>query len=337
MSTRPVAFDMETGDPDDVMTLLLLAASQEIELKAVTLTPGSREQVELVKWILQTLDMPDVSVGAQEWPKFAEKRCMRGHFYESFGRVAVADSECKPAAEVLAGCCAANPSLTLLTGAPLHNLCAAMKVPGFQLGCWVAQGGFAGEGVVPCEVQMEKFLGKATESTWNFGGNVGAALDALSCHSIAHRLLVSKNVCHRAVYNTAFHSQLSVAAASAVGRRGKALQLLFTSMDSYLGCKPSGKTMHDPTALAALLDPSIFKTAEVRVYVDKGRWGSQLASGTGTHIVVDYNDTAFRAALLRDPETRVSATLVVNEETESDALRCEELRVPLQALAKRWR
>ena len=34
-----------------------------------------------------------------------------------------------------------------------------LGVPGFTLGRWVAQGGFAGEGVVPSELQLER-LGK---------------------------------------------------------------------------------------------------------------------------------------------------------------------------------
>ena len=38
---------------------------------------------------------------------------------------------------------------------PLHNLGAALEIGGFSLGRWVAQGGFAGDGVVPKHLQME--------------------------------------------------------------------------------------------------------------------------------------------------------------------------------------
>ena len=84
-----VVFDMETGDPDDVLTLLLLAANPNVQLVAVTITPGSLEQVSLVLWLLRELEL-EVRVGAQEWPKHAEKECIRGKFYESFGRIPVA-------------------------------------------------------------------------------------------------------------------------------------------------------------------------------------------------------------------------------------------------------
>ena len=38
-------------------------------------------------WILQELKLSDVRVGAQEWPKNADKKCIRGKFYDSFGKV----------------------------------------------------------------------------------------------------------------------------------------------------------------------------------------------------------------------------------------------------------
>eukprot|EP01043_Picozoa_sp_COSAG02_P064766 COSAG02_NODE_9568_length_2177_cov_1.125120_1_plen_422_part_00 len=48
-SGQRICFDMETGDPDDVLALLLILAHPRLELRAVTLTPGTREQVRKVK------------------------------------------------------------------------------------------------------------------------------------------------------------------------------------------------------------------------------------------------------------------------------------------------
>ena len=45
------------------------------------------EQVALVLWMLKEIQLPEVRVGAQEWPKNAEKKCVRGKFYDSFGRI----------------------------------------------------------------------------------------------------------------------------------------------------------------------------------------------------------------------------------------------------------
>jgi inosine-uridine nucleoside N-ribohydrolase len=44
-----VVLDMETGDPDDFLTLLLLAGHPAVNLRAVTITPGSPAQVGVVR------------------------------------------------------------------------------------------------------------------------------------------------------------------------------------------------------------------------------------------------------------------------------------------------
>lgn len=190
---------------------------------------------------------------------------------------------------------------SLLTGAPLHNLGKALRMDGFRLGRWVAQGGFAGEGVVPRHLQMDKFVGKVTCATWNFGGNCTAANEALASSAIGRRVLVSKNVCHRTNYDDALHESLGAAAhearARGEGRRGAALGLLHSAMGSYMRAK-GGKKLHDPLALATALDESVCQLAEVSVFRDNSGWGSKLAAGSGTWISIDYDDCAFREALL---------------------------------------
>ena len=59
-----VVFDMETQDPDDFLCLLFLASHPRINLKAVTITPGSREQIGIVRWALCTLGLDGLPVGA---------------------------------------------------------------------------------------------------------------------------------------------------------------------------------------------------------------------------------------------------------------------------------
>lgn len=299
-SRRPLLIDMETGDPDDVLTLLFAAALPDLELKAVTLTPGSREQVALVRWLLDQLGLQEVPIGAQEWPKHAAVACLQGRFYTSFGRARVPDAAVADAAALMAGCLMANPGAVLLTGAPLHNLGAAVQLGGFELDLWVAQGGFAGEGVVPPELQMDKFRGKFFERTWNFGGNPRAAAEALASEAITGRRLVSKNVCHRAVYDDAFHRQVQEAAASAQAgsRRQLALRMICDAMTSYMAGRREGKKLHDPMALAALIDPSAFTFAEVQMKQQQGKWGCKLAPRSETFITIDYNDAAAKATLL---------------------------------------
>ena len=49
---RPFILDMETQDPDDFLTLVLLLGHPDVNLIAVTITPGSLEQIHLVKQAL---------------------------------------------------------------------------------------------------------------------------------------------------------------------------------------------------------------------------------------------------------------------------------------------
>lgn len=299
----PYIFDMETGDPDDVLTLLFLCSKPGLELRAVTVTPGTEDQVSMIGWILKTVGMSGVRIGATEWPrKAAGKGVIYGRFYDSFGRLDKDEIVCEPADRVLLECC--DERVTLVTGAALTNLGAALQHDGFRLGRWVAQGGFAGEGVVPSHLQMPKFKGKTSCATWNFGGNLPAATAALASPCIGRRVCVSKNVCHRTGYDAQWQRELGAALANetSIGRscRLKALEMLHAAMANYMSAGKV-KKMHDPLALAVALDESVCELAEVEVFKSPpGSWGSRLAPGSGTWISIDYDDEKFRAVLLSD-------------------------------------
>eukprot|EP00414_Alexandrium_minutum_P001939 CAMPEP_0113824216 /NCGR_PEP_ID=MMETSP0328-20130328/3132_1 /TAXON_ID=39455 /ORGANISM="Alexandrium minutum" /LENGTH=283 /DNA_ID=CAMNT_0000792157 /DNA_START=24 /DNA_END=874 /DNA_ORIENTATION=+ /assembly_acc=CAM_ASM_000350 len=282
---------METGDPDDVLTLLFLCSHPAVELRAVTVTPGSDEQVALVRWILEQMGMKHVRLGAQGWPGNAKKQVDLQAEYTPASLAA------ERADTVLLECC--DESVTLVTGAPLHNLGDVLKLDGFRLGRLVAQGGFAGEGVVPWEKQMDKFRGQHVCRTWNFGGNIPAAQAALSSTDIARKVCVSKNVCHAVYYDHEWHAALGAAAKAAPpGRRALALQMMHDTMDAYLRHRPGGKKLHDPLALAVALDESVCELAEVELFCQKGQWGSRLCPGSNTWISVDYDAAKFQSTLL---------------------------------------
>ena len=300
-----IVFDMETGDPDDVLTLLFLAAHASVDLKAVTVTPGSLFQVSLIRWLLKEVGLASVRVGAQDWPKNKNVPAPQGRFYSNFGHLTTKDSDCEIASKVLFECCGKNT--TLLTGGPLTNLAAALSLKGFQLGRWVAQGGFAGEGVVPRDRQMNKFKGLAHCRTTNFGSDPRAARCALQSNAIDHRVCVSKNVCHQTLYAEGadgWHAAVLAALHGTKGRpiRRRALEVMHTAMSNYLS-RQDGKMIHDPLALAVALDESVCTLAEVELYshgAKDDQWGCRPCSGSGTWISVDYDEAKFRATLVND-------------------------------------
>eukprot|EP00927_Polykrikos_kofoidii_P045022 TRINITY_DN3888_c0_g1_i2.p1 TRINITY_DN3888_c0_g1~~TRINITY_DN3888_c0_g1_i2.p1 ORF type:complete len:877 (+),score=124.42 TRINITY_DN3888_c0_g1_i2:213-2633(+) len=331
-SRLPVVFDMETGDPDDVMTLLFLAAHAAVDLKAITVTPGSHFQVSLIRWLLREVGLSGVRVGAQDWPNNKRVPAPNGIFYSVFKQcekeLPTDDNDCEEASKVLLECC--DMSTTLITGGPLTNLAAALSHDDFKLERWVAQGGFAGEGVVPSDLQMHGLKGLTPCGrycrTTNFGSDPNATLCALRSTSIGRRVCVSKNVCHRTLYADGahgWHAGVRVAACESDGRpaRCKALKLMHKAMSKWLAKNPGGKKIHDPLALAVALDESVCTLVEVELGSFGPRrdcWGCWPCKGSRTWISVDYDEAKFRTTLLNDGFVPRPSTLGMENQTMAE-------------------
>jgi pyrimidine-specific ribonucleoside hydrolase len=175
-----IVWDMETGDPDDFFTLLLLIGHPQVNLKGVTVTPGAPDQIGLVRHVLCKWFDLNIPVGAYNIEH--DKQCVSRWHYKVYGDIPPSWNA-EPGSEVLLKCCDENT--TLITGAPLKNLGAAISLrsisgqDAFKLGRLVAQGGFAGEGVVPPEQQLDKFKGMVTCPSYNLNGDPKSALTAL--------------------------------------------------------------------------------------------------------------------------------------------------------------
>ena len=271
-----IHFDTETGDPDDLCTLLILIAHPAYRLRSVSVTPGTDEQVGMIRYVLDACGLPDIPIGSAA-PGY-DKNCV-GRFYRDWlGDFPHAKPD-SPTAEVLLDSLRQWPDLTLLTGAPLKGL--RPLAPDQPISRWVAQGGFAGDNVVPEQHRLEKFAGMVTCPTYNFNGAPEAALQLLANPNIGERLLISKNVCHGMIYDADFHERMQV-----LGGRHQAWDMLLLGMTLYLDKHSEGKKFHDPLAAAAAAQPDICTFKEVRLFRQRGGWGSELAEGTRTWISV---------------------------------------------------
>ncbi|MCP3099276.1 nucleoside hydrolase [Myxococcus sp. K15C18031901] len=282
---------METSDPDDALTLCLLATHPDVTLRAVTVTPGTRLQVGVVRHLLARAGRSDVPVGARN--PAAERESLSPFHTKWLGPVPPSEPDAL-AHEVLALTLGRFPEATLLTGAPLQNLRLLLDGhPEVTLRRWVAQGGFAGDNVVPPEHRLPKFEGLRTCPTFNFNGDPKGALLALSSDRIGRRELVSKNVTHGVAYDGAFHERMRPYRATTPG-----LALIFEAMERYLRDRPEGKLLHDPIAACAAIDPGIATWTEVKMVRERGEWGSEPASGTHTFITVAVDRERFFATFV---------------------------------------
>lgn len=293
MPRRPLVWDMETGDPDDFLTLLLLLDHPDVELRAVCITPGTPQQVGLVRRALDWFGRRDLPVGAFN---LAHPKVCVSSWHLQFGEL-TASTDAVSGAELMLD--VLDASVTLVTGGPNKNLGAAMALAdarGTQLKAdrWVAQGGFAGEGVVPRERQLAKFTGLVTCPTYNLNGDPKAVLRALNEPGLRSRRFVSKNVCHGVRYDAAMHEQFA-----AVRARRQSLEIIWKSMESYLRHNPGGKAMHDPLAACCAIDEAVGEWARVELYRVRGEWGARLEPGSSTEIIVGYDPERFVATMLR--------------------------------------
>lgn len=295
-TTVRIAVDMETSDPDDFLALALLLGHPRADVTAVTLTPGTADQVGLVRLALGWSGH-QIPVGASR-TRSGKRRVSAWH-RRAFGEFGES-TDAAPPEDVLLACC--DPATTLLTLGPLTNVRKAIRAAeqrGVRLRArrLVAQGGFAGVGVVPQDQTLPKFAEQTAMPSFNFNADVPAAKMALHHPGFAERRVVSKNVCHGVVYDQALHARLGKVATEA-----GTLRRVHDAMATYLRRKPGGKKFHDPFAAMCALDLDVADWREVEVVHHPGEWSgmwsSHLAPGSGTWITVAAHHERFAQTLL---------------------------------------
>ncbi|MGH1517950.1 nucleoside hydrolase [Chryseobacterium sp. JK1] len=256
-SKLPFHFDMETADPDDPMTLAILATHPKVNLISVSVHPGGTDQIGFVRHVLRILGREDIRIGAGT-PKSTASR-VSGFYREWVGRFEHSEAD-DTAANIMAETLRKFPDCTLLTGAALTNPYALFET-GIFFDRWFCQGGFAGDNIVPKEYRLEKFDGKRTCATFNLNGNPLAA-EALFSIPMTERRMISKNVCHGAVF-TKEDAELLIPYRD----HNKGLKLFLKAVEL------KEKALHDTVAALLAIDPSKALWEEVIPYRTRGEWG----------------------------------------------------------------
>lgn len=288
MNKINVAWDMETADPDDVFTLCLLSHHPKVNLVSVTITPGTKHQIGLVKHILKILNK-DIPVGSKK-PDHA-KDCVSAFHYKWFGKIGPSEPD-GIGADVLADAIRKYPDLTIICGASLGNV-GALLDKDIQINKLFVQGGFAGDNIVSPDNILDKFKGKTTCPTFNLNGDVGSALKVLESSKINERWFISKNVCHGVKYDNDMHEFMEP-----YKDRNPGLGMIYKGMMIYLVDHPNGKAFHDPLAACCAINHDICNFEDVELYRYKGEWGSRKSDNINAKISVQVYMDKFRNTLV---------------------------------------
>lgn len=302
---RRVVFEMETADPDDFMTLMWFADHPAVELAGVVVTPGSRDQCQLVRWGLDRCGRRDVPIGALHGPDWwassdGQKPRVSGFHYKVYG-AQILQHEVGEVVEgpALLARLLVDPGTTVVVGSAPKNLGKAFRDhPALHLGCWVQQGGFAGDNLVAAP--LEKFRGRVTCPSFNPGGAPKDTLALLASEQIDLRLFVSKNVCHGVQWTGALQAALKRRLAERGGEVRVGLATMIHALDRYLEDRGVAKAMHDLVAAACALRPEVCSFAEVEIYRERGEWGARALAGTRTRISIGFDEPRFVAVLAGD-------------------------------------
>jgi len=287
-------YDLETQDPDDFFALSFLLSHPKVKLRAVTIYPGSKQQVGLIREILRSVNQLDVLVGTNhvDYPK----GCVSPFHFTVFPNIKdeLPDGT---ATDILHRTILNYPNVTFITGGPPFNLHDLFTThTDVILKRWVAQGGFAGANMVPEELQLEKFKGKEVCMSANWSSSAMIKY-LLSSPNILRRVVCAKNVCHGVVYDSKFHQHLHN-----IPQRTKGLDLIYQGMDTYLKRHSKGKMFHDPLAAAVAVDESIGEFVEVDMEANsKKEWKSTPKQGTNTFIAIKINMDKFIATICTVP------------------------------------
>lgn len=282
-----IVFDMETGDMDDFATLLLLLGHPLVNLKAVTIVPGTPDQIGFVRYVLSLFGRENLPVGV--FNMNAKPALSRFH-YKVYDAALIQESRnAFDGADILLTSC--DEKTILICGGPLSNVGKAIKTNRFRLGRLVVQGGFAGDNIVPEKKRLNRFKGRITAPAFNLDGDVESALAVLRCSTIDEKFFVSKNVCHKVHYTRDTHKQLEE-----IKDRSFSLKELHRVMGIYLQRSDIyGKIFHDPLAACCAIDPTVGEWRDVELYRDErtNEWGSRIVAQPNTKIIIDYNRNKF--------------------------------------------
>ncbi|CAF3955704.1 unnamed protein product [Rotaria sp. Silwood1] len=180
------------------------ASAIDFFLKAVTVVPGTPDQIDFLRYVLDRFGRNDLPLGVFD---MNAKPALSKFHLKIYDNMSIKESrEVLDGSDVLLTYC--DEKTILICGGPLKNVAKAIQTGRFKFGRLVVQGGFAGDNIVPKEKRLSKFNGRITCPTFNLGADIKATKIVLDYNDIKEKYFVSKNVCHGVLYTKDTHKKL---------------------------------------------------------------------------------------------------------------------------------
>lgn len=271
-----IIFDMETGDPDDLITLIMLLLNPDANLKAVTCYQGSPLQIGMIKHVLKIANK-DIPVGGWNPDEPSE---ISPFYQKVIGKWNYEKAEFTPV-EVFQDNC--TKDTYVLTGAPLTNLQFVLhKLRDLEISNMVTQGGYLGSMV---KETLPKFKDIKEIRTYNLSTDINAFSAVNTSIRIKQQTYVTKDLCHGFMYTPEIHSKIKFG--------NSPLEKLLQKCFEHYALAGKSKAMHDPLAMLYMLYPEIGEKKQVEIGYTINSKGHALFSaqeGFGTRYgLIDYD------------------------------------------------
>jgi inosine-uridine nucleoside N-ribohydrolase len=286
-------------DADDFFALCYLR-SAGVNIRAITISPGDKDQISVAKFMLERLGLVGVPVGSAKPDR--EKSSVQGmhvDLLEKHGWPERMHPDGK-GDDVIKACLGLYPNCELFCIGPLQSVGPYIRrwedreIEFLPIRRSTMQGGFAGYHLYEPPVgRLGKFEGLKTCPTFNLGGDKQSSLRYVHTTAITNKVFVGKNVCHSIVYEPEtlrkHRDQIEIGPKSDQNFVSWHLgqQLFLEAMQLFFDRGAPHKMFHDPTAAVCMLHPEIGTWIDGTVYYEKGGWGTKA---DGPHrVLVDID------------------------------------------------
>lgn len=278
-----VIFDMETGDPDDLITLIFLLNHPKLNIKGITCYQGSPTQIGLIEHVIG-LAKKDYHIPVGGW-NTVEPIELSPYYKSVVGHWEPKNATLTPV-EVFKQAFEKDHNIHVLTGAPLTNIKLVLEaLPHLSIHNMITQGGYLGN-IIPEQRQLKKFKKQATCRTYNLGNDTNAFDIVYQSPQIEKITYVTKDLCHGFLYTAEIHKEIKFGSYP-LG------QLLKSCLEHYAS-QGKNKAMHDPLAMIYMLYPEIGQPSSIHMkysYNEKGHpvFSSEFSPAPHRFGLVDYN------------------------------------------------